>query len=115
MRTTKKTLRARFAPETRYELAPVPPVPFRATRATELEQLKERLLRQALGSAEHADLYAPFRRAANEAAAVAWLTPFPLLFLPGLFEEKQATARRQFARQRNVRARSRDILMAAIA
>jgi hypothetical protein len=110
MRTTRKTLRARFAPETRYEVAPIPAVPFRATCETELEHLKERLLRQALADTADADFYAPLRRAANEAASVAWMTPFPLLFLPELFAEKQSAARQHAARQRNVRARSREIL-----
>jgi hypothetical protein len=56
------------------------------------------------------DLYAPLRRAANEAAAIAWMTPFPLLFFPALFEEKTAAARRQAAQQQKVRARSNEIL-----
>lgn len=112
MRTTKTTLRARFAPETRFEVSPLPAVPFRATCATELERLKERLLRQALAAAEDAEIFAPVRRAANEAAALAWTTPFPLLVLPELFEEKQLAARRHVARQRKVRARSLELWQA---
>ena len=63
--------------------------------------------------AEDVDFYAPLRRAANEAAAVAWMTPFPLLFLPTLFEEKSVMARRQVARQRMVTARSRELVAEA--
>ncbi len=91
-------------------MAPAPAVPFRGTRETELEQFKNRLLRAALHESVDAELYAPLRRAANEAAGVAWLTPFPLLFLPVLFEEKTVAARRQFDRARSVRSRSRDLL-----
>ena len=54
-------------------------------------------------------LFGPF---ANEAAATAWMTPFPLLFLPALFEEKMALAWKQFAHAQGVRARSRQILAA---
>lgn len=110
MKTKRTTLLTRFEPETRFDVAPVPVAPFRGTRETELEQFKARLLRAALNDAPDAELYAPLRRAANEAAGVAWLTPFPLLFLPALFEEKATAARRQFERAESVRSRSRRIL-----
>jgi hypothetical protein len=55
-------------------------------------------------------LYAALRRAANEAAALAWFTPFPLLFFPALLEEKARAALRQGARQRCVRNRSETLL-----
>ena len=110
MKTKRTILRTRFELETRFDLAPAPVVPFRGTRETELEQFKTRLLRAALHEAADAELYAPLRRAANEAAGVAWLTPFPLLFLPALFEEKVAVTKRQFERAQGVRARSRRIL-----
>ena len=110
MKTKMKKLLTRFAPETRYELAPVPAVPFRGSGETELERYKHRLLREALQATQRAELYAPLRRAANDAAAVAWMTPFPLLFLPALFEEKVLTAQKQFARQQSVRERSGPLL-----
>ena len=114
MKTTRTKLLTRFEPETRFDVAPVPPVPFRGARETELEQLKNQLLRDALDAAGDADFYSPLRRAANEAAAIAWMTPFPLLFLPGLFDEKAALARRQLTRAQNVRTRSRRLLEATI-
>lgn len=110
MKTRKTRLLTRFEPETRFDVAPVPVAPFRGTRETELEQLKQRLLRIALAEATDAEFYAPLRRAANEAAGLAWMTPFPLLFLPALFEEKIVVARKQFERAQSVRARSRTIL-----
>ena len=109
MKTKRTTLLTRFEPETRFDVA-APAVPFRGARETELEQFKKRLLRDALHATEDAELYAPLRRAATEAAAAAWMTPFPLLFLPALFEEKAGLARRQFARARSVWDRSRKIL-----
>ena len=110
MRTKRTRLLTRFEPETRFDVTPIAAVPFRGTRETELERFKSELLRAALDSTTDAEFYAPLRRAANEAAAVAWMTPFPLLFLPVLFEEKTATARRQFERAQSVRNRSRKIL-----
>jgi hypothetical protein len=99
-----------FEPETRFEVAPVPAVPFRGTQETELDRLKARLLRQWLDQAPDMQLYAALRRAANEAAALAWFTPFPLLFFPALLEEKARAALRQGARQRCVRNRSETLL-----
>jgi hypothetical protein len=55
------------------------------------------------------------RRAANEAAGLAWFTPFPLLFFPGLLEEKARAALRQGARQRYVRDMSENLLEEAAA
>src|ERR1035441_8726841 len=75
-----------FGPETRFELWPAPPAPFRATRETEFERLKTRLLTEQLDGATP-EVTVPLRRAANEAAALAWVTFYPLLEFPALFEE----------------------------
>ena len=110
MKTKGTRLPTRFEPETRFDVAPVAAVPFRGTRETELEQFKKQLLCAALNQETAAELYAALRRAANEAAVAAWMPPFPLLFLPVLFGEKIATARRQYERAQSVRNRSRKIL-----
>jgi hypothetical protein len=110
MRNTETRVPARFGPETRFELRPAPPVPFRATQETHLERLKNRLLRDALEELNNPALNGAVRRAANEAAALAWVTPFPLLTFPTLFEEKTAIAVLQVARQVSVRKRSMDLL-----
>jgi len=94
-----------FGPETRFELRASPPVPFRATQETEFERLKDLLLAQQLAYAAAPGLSPPLRRAANEAAALAWVTPFPLLVFPVLFEEKTALAVRQAARQARIYGR----------
>jgi hypothetical protein len=99
-----------FEPETRFEVVPVPTVPFRGTHESELERLKARLLREWLERTVDEGLYAPLRRAANEAASLAWFTPFPLLFFPALLEEKARAAVRQGARQRCIRSRSENLL-----
>jgi hypothetical protein len=110
MNTTPKKLKARFAPETRFE---VPPAPFRAVQATELENLKARLLRQMLAGVTDPARNIVFRRAANEAAALAWLTTCPLLLFPVLLEEKARAATLQAGRQRRVMRRSANLLLEA--
>lgn len=99
--------------KTRYRRGPELPdsydtgVPFRATEPAGLEQLKERLLAEALAqNSGQPGLNSAYRRAANDAASLAWVTPFPLLFLPALFEEKAAEARRRTDRQRTMLNRS---------
>ena len=103
---------AKFAPETRFELRPVAAAPFRANLENEFERLKNRLLANRLEAIEQPALAAPLRRAANEAAALAWVTFYPLLVFPALFEEKSRTAIRQAERQTRVYANSRELIAA---
>ena len=106
-RYTQTQVKTRFGPETRFEIGPIPPVPFRGALENELDTLKARLLREELSRATEPALNPLLRRAANEAASLAWFTPFPLLVFPVLLEEKAEAARRQEARQRQIRRRSR--------
>lgn len=101
-----------FGPETRFVVNPAPPVPFRAVLEDEFERLTARLLRERLAKAETARLGGELRRAANEAAALAWVTPFPLLFFPALFEEKVGTAARRVARQEAIRMETGELIAA---
>ena len=112
MNKNKTCVPTRFSPETRFELRPAPPAPFRATQETEFERLKGRLLAEQLQAAAVAALNAPLRRAANEAAALAWVTRFPLLVFPVLFAEKTAEAVRQAERQTRIYAHSRELIAA---
>jgi hypothetical protein len=106
-------IETRFEPETRFEYNSLPPATFRAAHEDELERLKDNLLRQALQYASDGAYFAPLRRAANEAAALAWATPFPLLFLPAIFEELAATARTHTRHQGEIMKRSRKWLQSA--
>jgi hypothetical protein len=110
MNTNCKRKPTSFAPETRFEVRPAPPAPFRATRETELDRLKNRLLLQVLDNLTESGFNGYVRRAANEAAALAWVTPYPLLMFPGLFEEKTKAALFQARRQESVRQRSLELL-----
>ncbi len=87
--------------------------PFRLTDENQLDKLKNQLLRQAIASAPDSDRILMLRRAANEAAALAWLEPFPLLAFPELFDEMVRASRRTQSRQAQIRARSAQILSQA--
>lgn len=84
--------------------------PFTRTEENELERLKNRVLQSALAGITSPVLAAPIRRAANEAAALAWLEVHPLLVFPALFEEKVRDARRRAHRQQMIRARSETLV-----
>ncbi len=95
--------RARRRPDT----PPQAVAPFRATQETELEKLKQRLLAELLAeTSARPDLNLAYRRAANEAVSLAWLTPFPLLVLPALLGERAAETRERADRQRDVLLRT---------
>ena len=113
MKKYKNRVAAKFAPETRFELRPAPPAPFRANLENDFEQLKNRLLETHLDANAAPELIAPLRRAANEAAALAWVTRYPLLVFPALFEEKTAAAVRQTHRQARIYANSRELVALA--
>jgi hypothetical protein len=110
MKTNENRVPARFGPETRFEVRPAPPAPFRAMEETEFERLKGRLLTRHLAEVPAPELITPLRRAANDAAALAWATVVPLLVFPVLFEVKIADALRHTARQACIRERSRELL-----
>ena len=107
MKRDWKSLPAEFSPETRFAVVVEPPAPFRATMESELERLKERLLREWLASVPAPELNAPLRHAGNDATALAWATPVPLLVLPELLKEKAEAALRYVSRQAALRLRGR--------
>ncbi len=109
-KTEPRKLPLEFEPETGFAVAPLPGVAARGPLEAKLEQLKERLLDEALEETRDVVLDASLKQAALEAAALAWATPFPLLVLPGLFEEKAQVMRLRAKRQKEVRWRSQRIL-----
>jgi hypothetical protein len=88
----------RLAPETR------------SIQERELEQLKQRLLLELLNQSPESAFDSPIRRAANDAAALAWTTPQPILVFPVLLEEMAAAAGRQVLRQERIHERSRGLI-----
>lgn len=103
MNMTYGRLKTRFAAPTRFEAPVLPAAPFRGTVEHDLDLLKERLLARELQKADGFEANVRLRRAANDAVALAWLTPYPLLLLPVLFEEKVWEARRKAGRQARIR------------
>jgi hypothetical protein len=111
MNAKPERLPAIFGAETRFEVRPSPPAPFRALQENLFEQLKNRLLQEQLEGSWVAQLSSHARRAANEAAALAWVTPYPLLVFPALFDERLEAAREFAQRQEQLRQRSRELLV----
>lgn len=114
MKTRNDTVPTEFGPNTRF----VPPIvtitpTYRGVVETELEKLKERLLAAELARTISLEANVLLRRAANEAVALVWLTPYPLLLLPTLFEEKALAARKAVSRQALIRERSSELLVLA--
>ena len=112
MNTDKNRVNLQFAPEIKFAVKTATPAPFRATLENDFERLKARLLARQLEEIERPELNAVVRRAANEAAALAWVTFHPLLIFPALFEEKTEHALRQAERQARIYANSADIIAA---
>ena len=110
MKTQPTQITTEFGPDTWFELSPAPPKLFRAVQESRFERLKRQLLTERLATAWDPDFGSHLRRAANEAAALAWTTRYPLLVFPVLFEEKVADAEVRIERQAEVRRRSRELL-----
>jgi hypothetical protein len=105
MNKNKQYVPTEFGPETRFELRATPPATFRATQETQFDLLKNKLLAEQLVQATP-ELNVPLRRAANDAAALAWATVYPLLVFPVLFEEKIEAAVLRLRRQARIYANS---------
>ncbi|MCL5097176.1 MAG: hypothetical protein M1608_06570 [Candidatus Omnitrophica bacterium] len=116
MKASAQKVPTRFTAETMYEV-PIPVVSVAwlpGSTAQEIERFKTRLLCQMFNEPENAALHQSLQLAAEEAASLAWLTPFPLLVLPILLDEKVQVARAQAARQERIRRRSQVIFAHSI-
>lgn len=111
MNESVKRLTARFARPTRFRMRPRGLT--RAEQRARLSELKERLLRAHLAREGSETIRSRIRWAAEEATSLAWASPFPLLVLPELVEEKVARAREQVARQEHIRRRTAEWLARA--
>ena len=72
--------------------------------------LKDDLLGEALADTETIELQPRLKLAANEAAGLAWMTEFPLLVFPALFEELAKRERTRQSRQRQIRAKTEALI-----
>ena len=100
---------AEVEPASRSDSSPVPAGRFRASVIAALEELKQRLLLETASARPDPATLSWLWRAAEEAASMAWTTPFPLLVLPELFAEKAAEACVRSQRQRDIRQRSQGL------
>jgi len=73
--------------------------PARGPLERRLEKLKDQLLRPTLETFSDSRLAKEISWAANEAAALAWMTVCPLLVFPDLLEEKVRAALKRWERQ----------------
>ena len=105
MNTDRNWNSAHFAIE-KEPKTPLRTTPVRGLMEIEIEQLKNRLVTELLGTTPILAMNRHLVQAANEAAALAWLTLFPLLLLPVLLEEKVKTAQLCLERQKNIHHRS---------
>src|SRR5688572_8056989 len=101
MSAKSKSLQAKFSKEMRFKVSPVA-APRRGPIETRIETLKHALLSPALQEVNDPHLESELRWAAHEAASLAWATPFPLLVLPELFDEKTAHARKRWEKQQRI-------------
>ncbi len=80
-------------------------VPCRGALEARLEDFKERLLQPFIATALDPALARELRWAANEAAALAWYTEYPMLLLPALLDEKVRAALQKWDKQEQIRLR----------
>lgn len=113
MKTTNNRVETRFGPPMRFKLKPGGAKPSKGGHEEAFEQLKERLLTDELTRAATTAAGPALRRAAMDAAAVAWTTRYPLLVLPELLREKAAAAHAYARRQRTILRRSQSLLSLA--
>ena len=105
---------AEFGPGNRFKSNQVPTGGHRSRRIAVLEELKQRLFHETARTMSDEVSLSYLRRAAEEAASLAWATPYPLLVLPELFAEKAAEACLKSERQREIRERSQGIVALAV-
>ncbi len=99
-----------FSPQTRFRVEPQVAAAFRAAQQNKFERLKEQLLVEKLDELVDPGLSNSLLQAANEAAALAWVTRFPLLVFPALFQEKMDEALVRLDKQEQITQSSRELL-----
>lgn len=72
----------------------------------DLTGLKDRLLGELLRGTHNRALRSRYQWAAEDAAALAFMTPCPALFFPALLAEKAEAAREWVRRQESIRLRA---------
>jgi hypothetical protein len=87
--------------------------PRRTSAVVELERLKACLLLEHTRAVADPAIQSWLKRAANDAASIAWATTYPLLVLPVLLDEKMREACRKAELQKSIYVRSQSIVALA--
>ena len=103
-------LNAQFEPNIEFELALQPGTVSPESVRIRFQELQNRLLEETLGQTPNPILRENMHGVANEAAALAWTTQFPLLIMPVLFHEKARSVRLQLEKQHRVSMRSQQLV-----
>src|SRR2546427_390010 len=101
-----QNIKAEFDPASQLDSNLVSAGRLKAGGIGALQELKQRLVQETASARSDPATLSWLWRAAEEAASMAWTTPFPLLVLPELFAEKAAEACLRSQRQRDIRQRS---------
>lgn len=112
---TKTHVTTRFGPEVHFEVDPVPSAETRRRLRSDFDRLQRLLIDKQLHHGGNDLLRQDLEDVANEAAAIAWTTPYPALVMPVLFEEKTRTHQSRVSRQLEIREESRALMDAALA
>lgn len=81
-------LQTRFEPNVEFEVTPVSEAQVRHLVRERFRDLQNRLVDDYRGEAGNRLSRSRLNRIANDAAALAWTTSYPLLVMPVLFAEK---------------------------
>ena len=103
-------LTAQFEPDIKFELPLHPGTVSPESVRIRFQALQNRLLEETLGQTPNPILRENLHGVANEAAALAWTTQFPLLLMPVLFQEKARSVRLQLKKQHHVSMRSQQLV-----
>jgi hypothetical protein len=100
MRTENQTKSLRISSQTKTPFAGT--VEVCRNLVAKFNHLKDRVMQKLAGEFSDRIPGRLFERAVGEAEALAWSTPYPLLFLPVLAEEKVLNARQWTEHQREI-------------
>ncbi len=105
----RQRIAVQFASDVHFEATPTAPAESRQVSRL-FAKLQDQLVRRCLGGTRGSSVRRHLNRVANEAAAMAWTTPYPLLVMPALFEEKTRLAGVRAFRQQQIQTRSQRLM-----
>lgn len=109
---SSRRLGTQFDPEVEFE---VNPAFVRLETRRVFGDLQGRLVEQRFHEPANSLLRQDVEMVAQDAAALAWATPYPLLVFPVLFEERIDVRLVQAGRQERIQEQSRSIMIEALA